>query len=220
MTNKRKRAPGGGRKPQGPFSNKLATLSTRITAELRQRLDQETEHRRKARGASPWSLSQEIETRLRESLDLPAELQVAWGPPHIKALAQLVSRVTRSIEAGAGADPLTNEAGELAWHRSPFTHAALVSAVAAILAHYKPAGEIQTPPELKRSTEWIEREAGEREAGRQRTPENFGMSCARGLLGQLAFQQAPPLNHSANARYGESHYVLPHIRDILKEPKK
>jgi hypothetical protein len=222
MTNKlRKRAPGGGRKPQGPFSNKLATLSTRITVELRERLDQETAQRRTARGVTPWSLSQEIELRLRESLELPAELQKAWGPAHIKALAQLVSRVARSVESAVGAYPFADDAGDLAWHRNPFTHAAVTAAINMLLAHYKPVGSAQTPPEVKKRAEWIERESGKEEAARQCTPESVGLSCALGLLDRLASPEPPPLNHPANEHYAEGYYVFPNIHKILsKEQKK
>lgn len=216
MTNKRKRAPGAGRKPQGPFSNKLATLSTRITKELRDSLDTATARRRDAHGARPWSLSQEIEFRLRESIELPAELQKAWGPPHVKALAQLVSRVARSVESSAGVNPFAEDAGELAWHHNPFTHAAVVAAISAILAHYKPTGTAQVPEAVERSTAWIERESGKQQAAHQRTPESIGLACARGLLSQLATYSAPSFNPPSGAHYASGFYVFPHIREILK----
>jgi hypothetical protein len=216
MTNKRKRAPGAGRKPQGPFSNKLATLSTRITKELRDSLNAATMRRRDAHGGRPWSLSQEIEFRLRESIELPAELQKAWGPPHVKALAQLVSRVVRSVETSAGANPFAEDAGELTWHHNPFTHAAVVVAIGAILAHYKPAGAVQVPEAVKKRTEWIEQESGKEQAAHQRTPESIGLGCALGLLNQVASYSPPPLNPPTGAHYASGFYVLPHIRESLK----
>jgi hypothetical protein len=216
MTNKRKRAPGGGRKAQGPFSNKLATLSTRITKELRDGLDAATASRRNDNGGRPWSLSQEIELRLRESIELPAELQKAWGPPHIKALAQLVSRVVRSVETSVGVNPFAEDAGELAWHRNPFTHAAVVAAIGSILAHYKPTGDVQVPEAVKRRTEWIEQESGKEQAEHQRAPESIGLGCALGLLNQLATYSPPPFNPQNGAHYASGFYVFPHIREILK----
>ena len=58
----RRRRPGGGRKPAGPYSQKTCTLSTRITKELRAELDYGAmEH--------GWSLSQEVEFRLRQSFE-------------------------------------------------------------------------------------------------------------------------------------------------------
>lgn len=56
---KRKRAPGGGRKPRGPFSGKLTTFSTRITKETRTLLDADAR-------ASGQSVSQAAERILRE----------------------------------------------------------------------------------------------------------------------------------------------------------
>ena len=41
MAPKKKRAPGGGRKPAGDIHGKSSTLSTRITAETRQALETE-----------------------------------------------------------------------------------------------------------------------------------------------------------------------------------
>ncbi len=58
---KRKRAPGGGRKPQGPYHGKTAVLSTRITQALRTALEKSAQQ-------SGLSLSQEVEARLRNSL--------------------------------------------------------------------------------------------------------------------------------------------------------
>jgi hypothetical protein len=222
MTNKqRKRAPGGGRKPQGPFSNKFATLSTRITGELRESLDRETARSREARAPRPWSLSQEIEQRLRDSIDMPAKLHKAWGPEHIKDLAQLVSRVARSVEFAVGANPSADDAGNLAWHKNQYTHAAVTAAINTILAHTKPSEPAQTPPEVKKRAEWIKRESGKEEFERQCTPESVGLSCALGLLDRLASPGFPPMNHPANEYYAEGYSVFPNIRKILsKEQKK
>src|SRR5688572_27846545 len=58
---RRKRAPGAGLKAQGPHTGKSATLTTRITPETRDALDE-------AARANRRSLSQEIEVRLQASL--------------------------------------------------------------------------------------------------------------------------------------------------------
>jgi hypothetical protein len=50
----RKRIPGGGRHPQGPFAVKRSTLATRITVETRRWLEAEAER-------LGWSLSQVVE---------------------------------------------------------------------------------------------------------------------------------------------------------------
>jgi len=58
---KKRRAPGGGRKPQGEFHGKSTTMTTRITPMLRKALDEACE-------ASGRSLSQEVEYRLAQSV--------------------------------------------------------------------------------------------------------------------------------------------------------
>src|SRR5689334_11940719 len=110
---KRKRVPGAGRKPRGPYANRRAGLTMRISAELRAELDREA--RRKG-----WSVSQEVENRLRESLNVAQ----TWGPPHTWALARLVSEIVKRVELSAG--------NKLRWHRDPFVHAAAQEAIEAL----------------------------------------------------------------------------------------
>jgi hypothetical protein len=207
MTNK-KRAAGGGRKPKGPISGNAGWLQARITVDLHERL-------KRAADENERSVSQEAQVRLKESFDLPAELQKAWGAPHVKALAQLISRVVRSVETSAGEAPFAVEAGELAWHRDPYTHAAVVVAINTILAHYKPTGAVKVPKEVEKRTAWIEQESGKEQAANQRRPESTGLSCALGLLNQVASYSPPPLNPPSGAHYASGFYVLPHIREIL-----
>jgi hypothetical protein len=209
MTKKgRKRAPGGGHKPKGPISKNAGWLQARITEDLRARLEQEA-------AQNGRSLSQEAQVRLKESFDAPAKLQAEWGPPHIKALAQLVSRVARSVEGCVG-DPFGSESEALGWHRNAFTHAAISAAVTALLAHYKPDGPVEIPEDIRKSTEWM----AEEQAAHQRTPEGVGLMCALGVLQRVAYQEPPPLNPSAGTHYAEGYYVFPQIRRDLKEPTK
>lgn len=211
INKKRKRAAGGGRKPRGPYRNKDKTLSTSITSELRARLDQEVVERQ-------WSLSQVVEDRLQKSFMLPEELQRAWGPPHVKALAQLISRVVRSVESSCGGDVFADT--DKAWHRNAFTHAAVSTAINALLAHYRPAGAVETPSQVKALAERLSSEMGRDEVERNSTPESVGMASARGLIYQTDILQPPPLNPPAGAHYAEGFYVLPDIRSILGESKK
>jgi hypothetical protein len=205
----KKRASGGGRKPQGPISGNTAWLQARITADLQDRLKHEA-------AQNGRSVSQEAQLRLKESFDLPAELQKQWGPPHIKDLAQLVSHVVRSVETSASGNPFAENAGEFAWHRNAYTHAAVVAAVNAILANYKPAGAAQVPEAVEKSTEWIERESGKEQAAYQRAPESIGLACARGLLSQVATYSTPPIKMPSGAHYAEGFYVFPNISKNLK----
>jgi TraY domain len=83
----RKRAPGGGRKPQGEFGNKRALLATRVTLETRKSLDA-------AARKSGRSLSQEVERRLRDSLKGSDK---ASRYPETAALTHLVTRLAEII---------------------------------------------------------------------------------------------------------------------------
>ena len=207
MTNKR--AAGGGRKPRGPFVGNSAWLQARITEDLRARLEREA-------ALNGRSLSQEAQVRLKGSFDLPAELQKAWGPPHIKDLAQLISSAVRSIEMAVNDDPLPERTGDWSWHRNPFTHATVCAAINAILAAYKPVGAMEVPLEVRKRAELLGPEYAEAQA----TPEGLALSIVRGLLEQLTWMEKPPTNPDAKAHYGAKHHVLPNIRNDLGEPKK
>jgi hypothetical protein len=203
MTNKiRKRAPGAGRKPKGPIAGNAGWLQARITEDLRVQLEQ-------AAAANGRSLSQEAQVRLQKSFGLSAKREKAWGPQDVKALAYLVSRVVRSVHGAVGANPLL-EAGDLAWNRNPFTHAAVTAAVATLLAHYRPESPVEVPLQVKRRTEWVAPE----QAATVTTPQNVGQSCAMGLIDQLAIHKARSRN-GPGGNYGEGYHVLPDINGIL-----
>jgi hypothetical protein len=84
---RRKRAPGGGRKPRGEFSNKRAMLATRVTTETRKALDA-------AASISGLSLSQEVERRLRDSL---IATDKADRDPATAALCHVITRSAETI---------------------------------------------------------------------------------------------------------------------------
>src|SRR5258708_33251456 len=117
----RQRAPGGGRKPLGA-SKKTKTFATRIKPEIFTALKREADR-------SERSLSQEVEIRLRESLELPAKLQKDWGAEHVEALARLVSEIVRTGETAVRPNSNFYEAGHLAQNKSPPPHASAPTAV-------------------------------------------------------------------------------------------
>jgi TraY domain len=208
MTNKmRKRAAGGGRKPKGPINGNAGWLQARITEDLRARLEQ-------AAAKNGRSLSQEAQVRLQETFDLPARMQKDWGPPDVRELARLISRVVRSVHSSVGANPFL-EAGDLSWHRNAFTHAAVETAIMTLLASYKPAEAVETPPEVKKRASWVSPD----QADNVTTPESVGLSCAMGLLDQLAIMETPT-KIGANVHYGDNYYVLPRIRKTLGKPNE
>src|SRR5262245_31885794 len=86
---KLKRAPGGGRKPTGPFKGKSSTLSTRITPETRAELERSARENER-------SLSQEVEFRLR------AFTRQNKGPSHVRALLDALSLLVAVLEGRTG----------------------------------------------------------------------------------------------------------------------
>ena len=125
----RKRAPGGGRKPKGPFKGKTATITTRIRPDTRAALEQEA----KKRGNS---LSQEIERRLDASLHKSRDT-----PLYVQALAHAVTVLTTEIERRTGER----------WLDDAFTREALRSGIEALLFHFgrTPDGEMAVPPKIE-----------------------------------------------------------------------
>lgn len=202
-----RRSPGGGRKPTGPFAKKDATLSTRVTTELLDALKAEAKRSRRA-------LSQEVELRLRGSLHAPADQ--SWGAPHVLRLAELVSMVTRSVETGMGANPFDEKPSEFAWHKNADTHAAVSKAIEVILTRFKPAQKGPPSKVLADKAAWLEQQFGREFAQREGTAEALGISCALGLLDQMAWLHSPPSDKPDNAHYSDLHYRLPRIREDLK----
>jgi hypothetical protein len=127
----RKRAPGGGRKPQGEFSNKRAMLATRVTLETRKSLDA-------AARKSGRSLSQEVERRLRDSLKLSYK---ADRQPETAALAYLVTRLAEMIGA----------ISKHPWHRNRWCMETLKFAVNKLLDQL-PAPDSDQPTHLDNFT--------------------------------------------------------------------
>jgi integrase len=85
------------------------------------------------------------------------------------------------------ANPFFN-AGDLAWHRNPFTHAAVCAAIAFFLAHLKPPGTSGVPLTVKEVAE----RTSELPPEMTTTPESVGHAVARGLLFQLETAEPPP----------------------------
>src|SRR5262245_47348861 len=88
-----KRAPGGGRKPQGEIKGKSATFATRITPETRAALDRSA--KRNGR-----SLSQEVEILLNRALGRPEISDWrAWRGRHHYGLGRLLGYTADRLEA-------------------------------------------------------------------------------------------------------------------------
>jgi hypothetical protein len=164
---RRKRARGGGRKPQGEFAGKLATFSTRITAETRRALDE-------AARRSGRSLSQHVEYLLRRALQKPT------GEPHDLALAQAVALLAAYVERDAGER----------WLDDPFTGMALLHAVEAFLLRLTPVAE--GPPAVPAAVENAAARMPPAFAAEFRTPSGFGHMLAHHLSREIEAAGASP----------------------------
>jgi len=144
MKQKRKRAPGGGRKPSGPFAKNDAQLTIRMPADMRKQLELAAARRLDGRG---WKLTQEMLHRLQRSFDRERDEQ--RDPPN-RALAYLLSEVVRLYVAVTG---ITQ------WRSDLFSFRTIKLAFASVLDALEPAGEMR-PPRTKDEnpllgTSWI-----------------------------------------------------------------
>jgi hypothetical protein len=125
---RRRRAPGAGAKPKGPFKGKSSTLTTRITPATRAELERSAQERE-------CSLSQEVEFRLR---DFAKQNQ---APPHIRSLSNAVALLVAAIERRTGKRCLDDA----------FTSEAVRQATKALLLRILPIpeGPPPIPPQLQ-----------------------------------------------------------------------
>lgn len=114
---------------RGPKGNKAATLSARITVATRQRLDA-------AAKASGLSLSQEVERRLRLSLDD----QDTFGGPVTSWMLESIAGGMTTIERHTGRK----------WEEDPYTFDECRSFVDAWMARFRPDGAATAPQPISR----------------------------------------------------------------------
>ncbi len=120
-----------GRKPSGPYEDKRAVLTTRITADLRQALED-------ARAASNMSLSQEVEARLRGSFDDEKQIRERFDSLERYAFARLFNEVFDSVEM------ITRRH----WASDAYTTEVTAQAIAKLLLAFRPAGKTKAPAHL------------------------------------------------------------------------
>jgi hypothetical protein len=131
---KRKRAPGGGRKPKGEFASLAANLTVRMPNEMRTQLD-------RAAGKSGRSLAQELLWRLRLSFQRDSEKE---REPAMRALCFIIAETARQIE-GVHLTSGEKEASLYHWRTDPFFYKAFRLAVGMILDALSPPGELVKP---------------------------------------------------------------------------
>jgi len=124
---KRKRAPGGGRKPQGEFKDSRARLSLRVTQKVRRALEASAKKRK-------FSLSQEAQFHLEQSLS-----RFYHPRPDIIGLTEIIVRVIQGIE----------RITKLQWNKSPYVADAVRHAIDGLLRHWGAPGEPKVPLAVK-----------------------------------------------------------------------
>jgi hypothetical protein len=134
---KRKRAPGGGRKPKGEFSNLTSSLTIRIPEDVRKQLESEST-------ASGQSVAQVLLWHLRRSFNRERELE---REPAMGALCFLIADLAGKVSG------LVDAQGRPAfdWRTDPFFFRAFKLAVAQLLDALEPSGEIEPPEMMLRS---------------------------------------------------------------------
>jgi hypothetical protein len=130
VNKKRKRAPGGGRKPIGAVA-KVSNFSTRIALETRAQLEAEA-------AATGDSVSKVAERMLLLGLAFRREKQI--NDP-IRALAHLLRLLATHCK-------YVDEGEYKEWHNDPFAFDAFVRAMQMLLERIRPSGEIKAPKEI------------------------------------------------------------------------
>ena len=164
----RKRAAGAGRKPKGEFAGKSATITTRIQPRTRAVLQA-------AAGASGRSLSQEVEFRLRASLQRTTKAQ-----RRNRALAFLITVAVESIEEQTGRS----------WLDDPFTSGAVQHAIGHIALHFGAPieGDVAIPPPITEASAKMPPDFARDFC----TPEGFGGLKAYRLIAEVQQAARPP----------------------------
>jgi hypothetical protein len=125
MAPRRKRAPGGGRKPAGPKHGKTEAFSTRITPETRKAL--ELEKRRTGQSVSQIAeqlIELGLETKYERQRDTP-----------MLALGFLIDRLSIEISETRGTKQDTR------WRTDPFLFRSLQEAIHELMNRLAPTGD-------------------------------------------------------------------------------
>src|SRR5262245_37741976 len=127
MAKPRRRASGGGRKPQGEFDQLTSPFSMRMPEHLRKQLEA-------AADKSGRSASQELLARLNSSFS--RDRNEDQDRP-IRAICFLITELKNNIAVAKSA---------VEWHRDPFLFRAFKIAVGKLLDELEPSGEMLPPP--------------------------------------------------------------------------
>lgn len=175
-----------GRKPQGAYADKNSVLTTRITTELREKLDQAREQR-----PVTWSLSQEVEDRLRMSFNEDEPIKNRFGSMEAYGIARLLTLMLDQVESMT----------QRHWAENAFTVQTAGHAIAYVLAEFKGSDDEGIPEHL------ADYYPGPREAGE---------GTAKGLLFQLRSANEVPIDKPGRF-YSKQAKIYPHLMSALGE---
>lgn len=207
-TKRQKRAPGGGRKPKGPFIGNSIMVATRITPALRSRLDV-------AAKANSRSLSQEIQVRLTNSFDARAHQEKGDAPaqPYGRlpnadvrnhALGAMIAEIAGRIEDTQG-EP---------WTKNEYSHAALIKAVQIFLSKLP----LPIEPNTAKPSEALQKTIDSFSAlDLLREPDGTAEIAASACLRYLDPPTKPPAAlHDREFAYTGEYYRAVHLREALE----
>jgi hypothetical protein len=126
-----------GRPPKDPASKKGAHVSIRMSAKLREALDNV-----RCQPDGGGSLSEEIELRLWQSLTIDKKIEARFGGPATAALLQIIAERIMAIETETG--------GEEKWLDHPFVFGQARVMIDLILDHLQPPGRRTLPKVMRR----------------------------------------------------------------------
>jgi Arc-like DNA binding domain len=175
MVKRQKRAPGGGRKPQGEFDELTSMFSLRMPQDIRGQLDAAAEKNGR-------SAAQELLARLHNSFGRERDKS---RDPATRALCFLFSELQSKIAGRASR-----------WHKDPFRFRALTLAIMGLLNELQPQGEMKRPSlALKhpwdRLSKETQAELQEKMAKTWKSPESLAAHLVSEMISQLYFNPAP-----------------------------
>jgi hypothetical protein len=182
---RRKRKPGAGRKPAGPFANSSTQLTIRMPEDLRRQLEQSATKK-------GWSLTQELLYRLDSSYRRQRERDSIHGKPVTRALGFLIGELIQFV--------VFLDLEE--WHRHPFLFRAFRLGIGKLLEALEPPGDVQGPYEEGLEFAAHSRLLDEEMRASFMTPEARADLAAKQLLNRLL---RPDPRHETGLREVLSH---------------
>jgi hypothetical protein len=128
-----------GRPPKDANNKKIARLSVRISAKLRDELE---EARKLPDGEV--SLAEQVQRMLWSALTSEKEIEKRFGGPATARLLEILAEHIRLIEISTGGPD-----AELRWYNDRFTYDQVRSMIEVVLDHFKPDGRRAIPKALR-----------------------------------------------------------------------